>query len=144
MNSTTIKECRLIELQKFGSERRGNLTQITNGKDIPFEIHRVFYLYDIPAGAERGAHAHRELNQLIVPVSGSFDVVLSDGRAVETFNMNKPYCGLFIPEFIWGKLENFSAGSICLVFASERFDEESYIRSYDQFLTEKGISNNQK
>ena len=81
---------------------------------------------------------------MIVPVSGSFDVVLSDGRASETFTMNRPYCGLFIPEFIWGKLENFSAGSICLVFASERFDEESYIRNYDQFLTEKGISNNQK
>ena len=140
VNNTTINDCRLIELEKFSSNRRGNLTPVSNNKEIPFKIRRVYYLHDIPAGAERGAHAHKLLQQLIISVSGSFDVVLNDGKDSKTFNMNVPYNGLLLPGYIWRELKNFSAGSICLVLASQRFEVEDYIRDYDEFLKIKAVS----
>lgn len=131
---TTIDDCKIISLPCIGSERKGNLTPIYNYEHIPFSIERVYYLYDVPAGSERGGHAHKELQQLIVSVSGSFDVVVKDGEREKIFPLNRPFYGLYMPRLIWRELTNFSAGSICLVLASLIYDEKDYIRDYEEFV----------
>lgn len=133
---TTIHDCRLIELPKI-SERKGAITPIYEGEHVPFQIRRVYYLYDVPGGESRGGHAHKELQQLIVSLMGSFDVVLDDGNEKKRVNLSRAYYGLLIPKMIWRELENFSSGGICLVLASMPYDESDYIRDYETFLKEK-------
>jgi len=127
-----VRKCRLIELPKV-EDRRGNLTFIEENRHIPFEIKRVYYLYDVPGGETRGGHAHYALQQFIIAASGSFDVVLDDGSSTERHHLNRSYYGLYIPSMIWRELDNFSSGSVCLVLASELFNEQDYIRDYDTF-----------
>jgi len=130
-----LEKCKIIELPKI-YDSRGNLTFIEEKKHIPFEIKRVYYLYDVPSGAIRGGHAHKRLQQLIIAVSGSFDVILDDGYTRKRFHLNRPYYGLYIPTMVWRELDNFSAGAVCLVLASEYYDEDDYIRDYEVFLEE--------
>lgn len=129
----SIKDCRIIELPKI-SDPRGNLTFIEGGNHVPFDIRRVYYLYDVPGGAERGGHAHKGLQQLIVAMSGSFDVVLDDGREKKRFHLNRSYYGLYVCPMIWRELDNFSSGSVCMVLASNLYAEDDYYRDYDTFL----------
>lgn len=128
---TTIDDVQLIEVPQ-AHDVRGNLSVI-EGNTIPFEIKRVYYLYDIPTASVRGGHAHKNLRQLLVALSGSFDVVLKDGIAAKTVTLNKPNFGLLIPTGIWRELQNFSSGSVCLVLASAEFEEADYIRDFDHF-----------
>jgi hypothetical protein len=114
-------------------DHRGNLTFVEGGHHIPFDIRRVFYLYDVPGGESRAGHALKDIEQLIVAVSGSFDVILDYGAERSTITLNRPYVGLYLPSLVWRELENFSSGSVCLVFASDRYSEASYYRSYEQF-----------
>lgn len=136
--TTSIADCRLIDLPKI-SDPRGNLTFVEGKKHVGFEISRVYYLYDVPGGAERGGHAHKELRQLIIAMSGSFDVVLDDGEAKKTIRLNRPYQGLYVCPYIWRELNNFSSGSVCAVLASSLYDESDYIRNYESFLMLRGI-----
>jgi hypothetical protein len=129
----TIYDCSVIELPRIHS-LSGNITPVYGGLHIPFDIARVYYLYDIPGGETRGGHAHRRLQQLIVAVSGSFDVLLDDGVNRKVVNLNRPYFGLYLPHLIWRELLNFSSGGICLVLASEFYDESDYYRDYDEFV----------
>ncbi len=128
----SLHDCRIIELPKI-SDARGNLTFVETGRHVPFEFRRVYYLYDVPGGAERGGHAHKELHQLIVAMSGSFDVVLDDGRERRRFHLNRSYYGLYVCPMIWRELDNFSSGSVTMVLASNLYDEDDYYRDYDQF-----------
>jgi len=130
---TTVDDCKLIDLPKI-TARQGNITPVEGNKDIPFDIERVYYLYDVPGGAKRGGHAHKELQQLIVSVMGAFDVILDDGQQKRTVRLDRAYYGLYVPRMIWRELENFSSGGICLVLASMPYDENDYIRDYDSFL----------
>jgi hypothetical protein len=116
------------------SDPRGNLTFVENDRHLPFQMQRVYYLYDVPGGAERGGHAHRDLQQLIIAMSGSFDVVLDDGYGHRRFHLNRSYVGLYVPSMIWRELDNFSSGSVCLVLASAPYDEDDYIREYNEFV----------
>lgn len=134
--TSTVNDCTLIELDKHAHEK-GNITVVENGVDVPFDIKRIYYLYDIPGGETRGGHAHYGLKQLIVAVSGSFDVQLDDGNEKRTFTLNRPYQGLLVTPGLWRELENFSSGSVCLVLASLAYDEADYIRSYNDFLAYK-------
>jgi dTDP-4-dehydrorhamnose 3,5-epimerase-like enzyme len=127
-----IENCRIIELPKI-TDTRGNLTFIESGRHIPFEIKRTYYLYDVPGGASRAAHAHRKLHQLMIGMAGSFDVTLDDGHRKKKFHLNRSYFGLYIPPMIWRDLDNFSSGSVCMVLASDFYDEAEYIRDYDEF-----------
>jgi hypothetical protein len=128
-----IDFCRIIELPKI-SDPRGNLTFIEGNRHIPFDIKRTYYLYDVPGGAERGGHAHKELHQLIVAMSGSFDVILDDGWAKKRYHLNRSYYGLYVCPMIWRELDNFSSGSVCLVLASNYFDNDDYFRDYELFI----------
>jgi hypothetical protein len=128
-----LKLCHIINLPKI-ADPRGNLTFIEGGRHIPFEIQRVYYLYDTPGGAERGGHAHKELRQLIVAMSGSFDVILNDGREKKRFHLNRSYYGLYVCPMIWRELDNFSSGSVCMVLASNFYDESDYFRDFQEFL----------
>lgn len=125
-------DCRIIELPRI-NDPRGNLTFIEGGRHVPFEISRVYYLYDVPGGAERAGHAHRELQQLIIAMSGSFDVVLDDGSDRRRYHLNRSYYGLYVPPMLWRELDNFSSGSVCLVLASAPYDEADYFRDYEVF-----------
>lgn len=129
----TLANCRMLSLPKI-SDPRGNLTFVESHNQIPFEIRRVYYLYDVPSGAERGGHAHKALHQLIIPLSGSFDIVLDDGSTRRTLTLNRPWQGLYVCPMIWRELENFSSGSICMVLASEKYDESDYYRDYQEFI----------
>ena len=133
LKSSSIENCKIIDLPKIHN-RAGNITTIHSGVDIPFDIKRVYYLYDIPGGESRGGHAHKELFQLIVSASGSFDVIIEDGKNKKTVTLNRPYSGLIIVPGIWRELTNFSSGSVCLVLASEVYDENDYIRDYKEFI----------
>jgi dTDP-4-dehydrorhamnose 3,5-epimerase-like enzyme len=132
-----ISQCRIIDLPKI-ADPRGNLTFIEGGRHVPFEIRRVYYLYDTPGGAERGGHAHKDLHQLIVAMSGSFDVILDDGRKKKRFHLNRSYYGLYVCPMIWRELDNFSSGSVCMVLASNLYDEADYYREYGEFLKALG------
>lgn len=114
-------------------EPRGNLSFIEGGRHVPFDIKRVYYLYDVPGGATRGGHAHRTINQVIIALSGSFDVILDDGKVREKVSLNRSYYGLLLPNMIWRELENFSSGAVCMVLASDFYDEGEYIRDYEEF-----------
>ncbi len=128
-----LSECRIIDLPKV-ADRRGNLTFIEENRQIPFGIKRVYYLYDVPGGEERGGHAHRRLQQFIIAANGSFDVILDDGFESKRFHLNRSFYGLFVPTMVWRELDNFSSGSVCLVLASELYDEEDYIRDHETFV----------
>lgn len=135
-STNTVDNCSLLDLDK-NHRIKGNITVIENESIIPFNIERVYYLYDVPGGEERGGHAHKELSQLIVAASGSFDVVLDDGPTKRTFTLNRPYQGLYIVPGIWRELVNFSSGSSCLVLASHKYEENDYIRDYNEFKVYK-------
>ena len=128
----SVMRHRLLDLPVI-SDPRGNLSFIEGGRHVPFEIRRVFYLYDVPAGQSRAGHALKDVEQMIVAVSGSFDVILDYGGERTTVGLNRPFVGLYLPSLIWRELKNFSSGSVCLVLASERYDEDAYFRNYDQF-----------
>lgn len=133
---SSIYDCSMIQLDKRHREN-GNLTVVENSCEIPFDVKRIYYLYDVPGGETRGGHAHRELRQLIIAASGSFDVVIDDGLVKRIFTLNHPYQGLLIVPGIWRELVNFSSGSVCLVLASLTYNEADYIRDYDSFLKAK-------
>lgn len=128
-----LEDCKLIQLPRI-SDPRGNLSFIEGGKHIPFEIQRVYYLYDVPGGSDRGAHAHKRLRQFLVAMSGSFDVILDDGEKKTSFHLNRSYYGLYICPMIWRYLDNFSSGSVCMVLASSKYDEGDYYREYSDFM----------
>ena len=136
MKHTTVSDCKIIKLSKH-HRPQGNLTVVENGKDVPFDVKRVYYLYDVPGGASRGGHAHRELSQLIVAVSGCFSLTLDDGENKRVFRLNRSNCGVYIAPGIWRVLDDFSSGSVCLVLASEKYDESDYIYDYDEFVNYK-------
>ena len=130
-----IDQCRIIDLPKI-ADARGNLTFVEAGRHVPFEFRRVYYLYDVPGGAERGGHAHKALNQLIVAMSGSFDIHLDDGTSKKSFHLNRSYFGLYVCPMIWREMDNFSSGAVCLVLASNYYDESDYYRNYEDFLVD--------
>lgn len=136
MKNTTVADCKIIDLRKI-SDPRGNLTVIEENIDIPFDIKRVYYLYDVPGGESRGAHAHKQLYQLIVAASGSFTVTLDDGFEKKSFMLNRSYYGLLVVPGIWRDLDDFSSGSVLLCLASDHYDEADYIRDYSAFLEYK-------
>jgi hypothetical protein len=129
----SIEDCKIIELPKI-SDSRGNLTFVEGMTHIPFDIKRAYYLYDVPGGSARGSHAHKQLHQFIVSMSGSFDVVLFDGYIEKRFHLNRSYYGLYVGPMMWRTLDNFSSGSVCMVLVSDLFDELDYIRDYKEFL----------
>lgn len=129
-----LEDCRVIELPKI-HDPRGNLTYIENSRHIPFDIKRVYYLYDVPGGADRGAHAHRNLHQFIVAMSGSFDILLNDGMRQQRFQLNRSFYGLYVCPMMWRYLDNFSSGAVCMVLASDFYDPGEYYRDYDEFQT---------
>lgn len=126
-------DCSIFELPSI-KNRSGNITPVHNNIEVPFAIKRIFYLYDIPGGESRGAHAHKECHQFLIAVSGSFEVLLDDGKTKRMVQLNRPYIGLHIPPGIWASEVNFSSGSICLVLASHQYNESDYIREYDEYL----------
>lgn len=134
MEKYSVYDCSVLDLNKHHSDRKGNLTVVQNGITVPFDIKRVYYLYDVPGGESRGSHAHRELSQLIVATSGSFRVVLDDGSVKRAFVLNRPYQGLLVKPGIWRDLDDFSSGAVCMVLASEVYQPEDYIRDYDEFI----------
>ncbi len=134
MAKYNVYDCSMIELSKHHSDRKGNLTVVNNRDSIPFDVKRVYYLYDIPGGESRGSHAHRELEQLIVAASGSFRVTLDDGNVKRSFILNRPYQGLYIKPGIWRDLDDFSSGAVCMVLASEVYQKDDYIRDYEEFI----------
>ncbi len=136
MRKNTVFDCFTLELHRY-IDRTGNLTAVENLKDIPFEVKRIYYLYDVPGGESRGAHAHKDLQQLIVAASGAFDVSINDGVNRKTVSLNRPYIGLYLTPGMWREIHNFSSGAICLVLASSIYTEDDYIRNYDDFLTYK-------
>lgn len=135
----SINDCNIISLPKI-ADPRGNLTFIEGNNHVPFPIERVYYLYDVPGGADRGGHAHKQLKQLIIAISGSFDVVLDDGRERKKVQLNRSYHGLLVTSMIWREIENFSSGAVCLVLASRPYEEEDYYRDYDTFRRAVGPS----
>jgi len=136
MKENSVYDCSVIELSKIHN-RAGNITPVANNVNIPFEIKRVFYIYDIPGGEDRGAHAHKECHQFLIAASGSFEIELNDGNSKRTISLNRPYFGLHIPPGVWAAERGFSSGAICLVLTSHKYDEEDYIRYYDDFLKYK-------
>lgn len=129
----SVDDAEIVTLPRI-TNPKGNLTAIEEHVHVPFDIRRVYYLYDVPGGENRGGHAHRALEQFIIAVSGSFEVVLDDGNSRRSYFLNRSYYGLYVPPMLWRELENFSSGSVCLVLASEPYDEADYIREYDEFV----------
>jgi hypothetical protein len=125
-------DCRIIDLPVI-RDNRGNLTFVEGERHVPFPVRRIFYLYDVPSGSERAGHALRRCNQFLIAISGSFDVVLDDGRDRMRFHLNRPHNGLFVSPLVWRELDNFSSNSVCLVLASEPYDPEDYVRDYTEF-----------
>lgn len=133
---TTVDDCRVVKIEHH-PHRLGTLTVAQNSGDLPFDIRRIYYIYDIPTGSERGGHSHIQQESMIMAVGGSFDVLVSDGVNQKKFTLNRPYEGLYIPKGIWRSIDNFSSGSIVLVLASTDYSEDDYIRSYEDFVTSK-------
>lgn len=129
-----VFDCTMVELDRHHSDRKGNLSVVENGQTLPFDVKRVYYLYDVPGGENRGAHAHKELSQLIIAASGSFTVTLDDGKCKRSFFLNRPYQGLYVKPGMWRDLEDFSSGAVCMVLASDVYLKEDYIRDYKEFL----------
>lgn len=129
-----VFDCTMVELDRHHSDRKGNLTVVENGQTLPFDVKRVYYLYDVPGGENRGSHAHKELSQFIIAASGSFTVTLDDGKCKRSFFLNRPYQGLYVKPGMWRDLEDFSSGAVCMVLASEVYQKEDYIRDYQEFL----------
>ncbi|MEI6949507.1 FdtA/QdtA family cupin domain-containing protein [Paraflavisolibacter sp. H34] len=136
LNKFTVFDCHILHLPKIHN-RAGNITPVQNSIEIPFDVKRIYYLYDIPGGESRGAHAHKNLEQVIIAASGSFDITIDDGRNKKTVNLNRPYMGLHIKPGMWRDLSNFSSGAICLVLASHSYDPADYLRDYQEFLQYK-------
>ena len=130
----SVFDCSMVELDRHHSDRKGNLTVVENGKTLPFDVRRVYYIYDVPGGENRGAHAHKELSQLIVAASGSFTVTLDDGKCKRSFFLNRPYQGLYVKPGMWRDLVDFSSGAVAMVLASDVYKADDYIRSYDEFI----------
>jgi oxalate decarboxylase/phosphoglucose isomerase-like protein (cupin superfamily) len=130
-----LDRCKIIDLPKI-TDPRGNLTFIEGARHVPFDIKRVYYLYDVPGGAERGGHAHKNLHEFIIALSGSFDVILNDGTEKKRFHLNRSYYGLYVCPMVWRELDNFSSASVCMVLASAPYDESDYYRDYDNFAKE--------
>lgn len=131
---SNLDQVKIIDLPKI-ADQRGNLTFVEGGRHIPFDIKRVYYLYDVPGGSERGGHAHKKLQQLIIAMSGSFDVVLDDGKEKKRVHLNRSYYGLYVPTMLWRELDNFSSGAVCMVLASNFYDEKDYYREYGDYLS---------
>lgn len=131
-----INKCTLVDLPKI-TDPRGNLTFIEGNRHVPFDIQRVYYLYDVPGGSERGGHAHKALHQLIIAMSGSFDVVLDDGKEKKRVHLSRSYTGLYVCPMIWRELDNFSSGSVCMVLASNKYEESDYYRDYREFMSDR-------
>lgn len=136
----SIEDCHLIELPKI-SDPRGNLTFIETERHVPFDIKRVYYLYDVPGGATRAGHAHRTLRQFLIAIAGSFEVLLDDGRARRRYPLNRPFFGLYVSPLTWRVIDNFSSGAVCLAVVSDFYDESDYFREYDEFLFAIGERN---
>ena len=142
MEKFNVFDCTMIELDKHHSDRKGNLTVVENCETsisfvqgtLPFDVKRVYYLYDVPGGENRGSHAHKNLSQLIIAASGSFRVTLDDGKCKRSFFLNRPYQGLYVKPGMWRDLEDFSSGAVCMVLASEIYQTEDYIRDYNEFV----------
>lgn len=134
MAKYNVFDCTMVELDQHHSDRKGNLTVVENGETLPFCVKRVYYLYDVPGGESRGAHAHKELHQVIIAASGSFRVTLDDGIIKRSFFLNRPYMGLYVKPGLWRDLDDFSSGAVCMVLASEVYDKEDYIRDYREFI----------
>lgn len=130
----SVYDCSIIELSQHHSDRKGNISVVENGKTLPFDVKRVYYIYDVPGGESRGAHAHKNLSQFMVAASGSFRVTLDDGRVKRSFFLNRPYQGLYITPGIWRDLYDFSSGAVCVVLASDIYMAEDYIRDYHEFI----------
>ena len=139
MEKYNVYDCSIIELDKHHSDRKGNISVVENGITVPFDVKRVYYLYDVPGGESRGSHAHKELSQLIIAASGSFRVTLDDGNVKRSFTLNRPYQGLYVKPGIWRDLDDFSSGAVCMVLASEVYQPEDYIREYNKFLEFRNI-----
>lgn len=139
---SSVYDCSIIELNKHHSDRKGNLSVVENEVSVPFDVKRTYYLYDVPGGESRGGHAHKGLHQLIVAVSGSFSVTLDDGSIKRTYTLNRPYQGLLVVPGIWRTLDDFSSGAVCMVLASEKYTEDDYIRSYEDFISYKDSQSN--
>lgn len=134
----TVYDCSVIRLQQI-QNRAGNITPVAGGQSVPFKISRIFYIYDIPGGRDRGAHAHKECHQFLVAASGSFEVELNDGEIKRTVSLNRPYFGLHIPPGIWAAEKGFSSGAVCLVLTSQKYNESDYIREYANFLEHRRL-----
>lgn len=137
MNKTTVYDCSIIELDRHCTDRKGNLTVVSNLSTVPFEVRRAYYLYDVPGGESRGGHSHKQLDELLIAASGSFTVTLDDGRVKRSFTLNRPYKALHITPGIWRTLDDFSSGAVCLALASDPYSEDDYIRDYNEFLKTK-------
>jgi dTDP-4-dehydrorhamnose 3,5-epimerase-like enzyme len=135
----SVYDCNIIEFDKHHSVRKGNISVVENNLTVPFATKRIYYLYDVPGGESRGGHAHKELYQLIIAASGSFTVTLDDGHVKRSFTLNRPYQALMVKPGIWRTLDDFSSGSVCLVLASEKYDENDYIRTYDEFIKYRAL-----
>ena len=142
MEKYSVFDCSIVELNRHHSDRKGNLTVVQNGDTLPFDVKRVYYLYDVPGGEERGAHAHRTLSQFIVAASGSFTVTLDDGQCKRSFFLNRPYQGLLVRPGLWRSITDFSSGAVCMVLASDIYKSEDYIRDYNDFVTFRHSLNN--
>ncbi|HBA08577.1 MAG: WxcM-like domain-containing protein [Methylotenera sp.] len=133
-----LEDCRIIELPKI-HEPRGNLSFVESNNHIPFAIERVYYVYDVPGGSDRGGHAHKGLHQLIIAMSGSFDITLDDGKDKKTFHLARSYYGLYVCPMIWREMDNFSSGSVLMVLASNKYSEDDYYRNYDDFMKARWV-----
>jgi dTDP-4-dehydrorhamnose 3,5-epimerase-like enzyme len=135
----SLDNCKVLDLPKI-QDARGNLTFIEAGRHVPFDFKRAYFLYDVPGGSTRGGHAHKNLHQIIIAMSGSFDIELSDGVTKKRFHLNRSYFGLYIPPMVWREMDNFSSGSVALVLASEFFSEEDYFRDFSDYVASRGMA----